>query len=95
MANTLLKALQEDVPLKGNPNKQSSTEKGMVHSKKDAILCRTNAAAMAQLLTGLKLGHRVALQADTDRMLKFCQAAENLKKNGKSAYGVPELDIFL
>ena len=36
---------------------------------------------------------RVALQADTDRMLKFCQAAENLK-NGKSAYGVPELAYF-
>ena len=48
---------------------------------------------MSQLLTGLKLGHRVALQADTDRMLKFCQAAENLK-NGKSAYGVPELAYF-
>ena len=93
IANTLLKALQEDIPLKGNPNKQSSTDKGMVHSKKDAILCRTNAAAMSQLLTGLKLGHRVALQADTDRMLKFCQAAENLK-NGKSAYGVPELAYF-
>ena len=93
IANTLLKALQEDIPLKGNPNKQSSTEKGMVHSKKDAILCRTNAAAMSQLLTGLKLGHRVALQADTERMLKFCQAAENLK-NGKSAYGVPELAYF-
>ena len=93
VGDTLLKALQEDVPLKGNPNKQSSTDKGMVHSKKDAILCRTNAAAMSQLLTGLKHGHRVALQADTDRMLKFCQAAENLK-NGKSAYGVPELAYF-
>lgn len=34
VANTLLKALQEEVPLKGNPNKQSSTDKGMVHSKK-------------------------------------------------------------
>lgn len=93
VANTLLKALQEDVPLKGNPNRDSSTESGLVNAKKDAILCRTNAAAMNQLLIGLKLGHRVALQADTDRMLKFCQAAENLK-NGKSAYGVPELAYF-
>jgi len=42
---------------------------------------------------GLKLGHKVALQADTERMLRFCQSAENLK-NGKPAYGVPELAYF-
>lgn len=93
VANLLLKALQEDIPLKGNPNKKSGLAKSLVHGKKDAILCRTNAAAMTQLLMGLKLGHKVALQADTERMLKFCQAAENLKQ-GKSAYGVPELAYF-
>ena len=93
IANTLLTALQEDIPLKGNPARTSSTERISAHGSKDAILCRTNAAAMVQLLTGLKLGHRVALQADTERMLKFCQAAENLK-HGKSAYGVPELAYF-
>lgn len=93
VANVFLHALQEEVPLKGNPERKSSLAKSLVHGKKDAILCRTNAAAMAQLLTGLKLGHKVALQADTDRLLKFCQAAENLK-NGKSAYGVPELAYF-
>ena len=48
---------------------------------------------MAQLLSGLKNGHKVALQADADRMLKFCKAAESLKA-GKSAYGVPELAYF-
>lgn len=93
VANLLLKALQEDVPLKGSPHKTSTTEKTSVHGKKDAVLCRTNAAAMAQLLSGLKNGHKVALQADSDRMLKFCKAAESLKA-GKSAYGVPELAYF-
>lgn len=93
VANVLLKALQEDIPLKGNPDKKSTTAKTTVHGKKDAILCRTNAAAMAQLLVGLKNGHKVALQADADRMLKFCKAAESLKV-GKSAYGVPELAYF-
>ena len=93
VANLLLTALQEDIPLKGNPDKKSTLAKTLVHGKKDAILCRTNAAAMTQLLTGLKLGHKVALQADTERMLRFCQAADNLK-NGKSAYGVPELAYF-
>lgn len=93
VANLFLYALQEDVPLKGDPNKSSSLGKSLVHGKKDAILCRTNASAMTQLLMGLKLGHKVALQADTERILKFCQAAENLKQ-GKSAYGVPELAYF-
>lgn len=93
VANVFLKALQEDVPLRGNPNKPSTLEKSSKHGKKDAILCRTNAAAMAQLLIGLKKGHKVALQADTDRMLKFCQAADDLKQ-GKPAQGVPELAYF-
>ena len=39
------------------------------------------------------MGHKVALQADTDRLLKFSQSAERLKK-GQSAYGVPELAYF-
>ncbi|PIE47224.1 MAG: DNA helicase [Gammaproteobacteria bacterium] len=93
VANVFLKALQEDVPLRGNPNKKSTTAKSLVNGKKDAILCRTNASAMLQLLNGLKRGHKIALQADTDRMLKFCQSAENLK-NGKPAFSVPELAYF-
>lgn len=93
VANVFLTALQEEVPLRGNPEKRSGVAKTLVHGEKDAILCRTNASAMSQLLSGLKRGHKVALQADTDRMLKFCQAAESLK-NGKPAYGVPELAYF-
>ncbi|WP_434352600.1 UvrD-helicase domain-containing protein [Psychrobacter sp. HD31] len=93
VANVFLKALQEEVPLRGNPDKKSTTAKSLVNGSKDAILCRTNASAMLQLLNGLKRGHKIALQADTDRMLKFCQSAENLK-NGKPAFGVPELAYF-
>ena len=93
VANVFLKALQEDIPLKGNPNQRSTTAKSLVHGAKDAILCRTNATAMAHLLTGLKLGHKVALQADSQRILRFCQGADSLK-NGKSAYGLPELAYF-
>ncbi len=93
VANVFLKALQEEVPLRGNPAKKSSVAKTLVNGNKDAILCRTNASAMVQLLTGLKRGHKVALQADTERMLKFCQSADNLKQ-GKPAYGVPELAYF-
>ena len=93
VATVLLNALQEDIPLKGNPDKRSGTAKSLVNGNKDAILCRTNASAMLRLLAGLKNGHKVALQADSDRLLKFCTAAENLKA-GKPAYGVPELAYF-
>lgn len=93
VANVLLKALQEDVPLRGNPNMASTLGKSLINGKKDAILCRTNASAMVNLLSGLKMGHKVALQADTERLLKFSQSAERLKK-GQSAYGVPELAYF-
>lgn len=93
VANVFLTALQEDIPLKGNPNQPSTVGKSLVHGAKDAILCRTNATAMSHLLDGLKLGHKVALQADSQRILRFCQGADSLK-NGKSAYGIPELAYF-
>ncbi|MFC0820086.1 UvrD-helicase domain-containing protein [Moraxella marmotae] len=93
VANVFLTALQETVPLKGNPNCHSTLHKSLVHGAKDAILCRTNATAMSHLLDGLKLGHKVALQADSQRILRFCQGAESLR-NGKSAYGIPELAYF-
>ena len=93
VANGFLKALQEEVPLRGNPAMASTLGKSMVHGQKDAILCRTNASAMVNLLSGLKMGHKVALQADTERLLKFSQSAERLKK-GQAAYGVPELAYF-
>lgn len=93
VANTFLTALQEDVPLRGNPLIKSTLGKSLTHGKKDAILCRTNASAMVNLLSGLKMGHKVALQADTERLLKFSQSAERLKE-GKSAFGVPELAYF-
>ncbi|MDO5650776.1 MAG: UvrD-helicase domain-containing protein [Moraxella sp.] len=93
VANILLKALQETTPLRGNPMRDSHVEKQLHISQKDAILCRTNAGAMSRLLQGLKAGHKVALQADSQRILRFCQGADSLKA-GKSAYGIPELAYF-
>ncbi|MDO4426859.1 MAG: UvrD-helicase domain-containing protein [Moraxella sp.] len=93
VANVLLTALKETIPLKGSPNRHSELSRSLAISQKDAILCRTNASAMSELLTGLKRGHKVALQADSQRILRFCQGAESLK-NGKSAYGIPELAYF-
>lgn len=93
VANVFLKALQETIPLIGNPAKRSITAHLATNHQKDAILCRTNATAMAQLLAGQRLGHKVALQADSERILRFCQGAESLQQ-GKSAHGVPELAYF-
>lgn len=93
VANIFLKALQEEIPLKGNPAKHSMTARLLANEQKDAILCRTNANAMARLLAGQKMGHKVALQADSARMLRFCQGADSLK-HGKSAHGTPELAFF-
>lgn len=92
VANVFLKALQETTPLKGNPNRPSSVQDTPM-TQKDAILCRTNATAMSQLLLGLKSGHKIALQADSQRMLKFCQAAQALQQS-KAVHGVPELSAF-
>ncbi|WP_066802610.1 UvrD-helicase domain-containing protein [Moraxella oblonga] len=91
VANVFLKALQETIPLIGNPAIPSQVGKLTMH--KDAILCRTNAGAMAKLLTGQKQGHKVALQADHQRMLRFCQGAKSLQQ-GKSVSGIAELAYF-
>ena len=92
VANIFLKALQETVPLQGNPDKPS-TVAPLSASDTDVILCRTNANAMGKLLAGQKRGQKVALQADSPRILRFCQGADSLKA-GKMAYGVPELAYF-
>lgn len=91
IANLFLTALHEEVPLRGNPNYYSTLS--LVNNKKDAILCRTNANAMLNLLKGQKAGHKVALQADTERLMKFCRASERLK-NGQIVSNVPELTYF-
>lgn len=92
VANAILKALQETVPLQGNAQRRSRVSYEPV-AKKDAVLCRTNAAAMNRLMQGLREGHKVYLHADGPRILRFCQGAENLKA-GKKATAAPELSFF-
>lgn len=76
IANLLLKALGETTPLIGNAHTHSSVG---THFGVDAVLCRTNAGAMARLLLGLKRGERVGLAADTQRIVRFCQNALKLQ----------------
>lgn len=92
VANVFLKTLQETVPLRGNPAQKSTVSTART-TQTNAILCRTNAAALSLVIDGQKKGRAIALQADTPRILRFCQGAQNLQNN-TAAIGVPELSFF-
>ena len=93
VANCLLGALNETVPLLGNPNVKSKVVNKPHTKMRDAILCRTNARAMELLLAGLVSGDKVALQADHQKLSRFVDAA-SLLKQGKRIVDVPELAWF-
>lgn len=80
-ANLILRALHETTPLHGNPHQRSTLGTHAPH----AVLCRTNAGAMARLLWGLSRGHKVALHADTGRMARFCADAKALMAGARAS----------
>ncbi|KAA8733718.1 ATP-dependent helicase [Acinetobacter qingfengensis] len=93
IANYLLYALKETVPLHGFEAIQSKVVNKPHTKMRDAILCRTNARAMELLLSGLINGDKVSLQADHARLNRFIDAATSLKQ-GKKVTDVPELAWF-
>lgn len=93
VANHLLGALNETVPLLGNAKLRSSVVNKPHTKQRDAILCRTNARAMELLLAGLLHGDKVSLQADHVKLNRFVDAA-SLLKQGKRVVDVPELAWF-
>ncbi|WP_445116767.1 AAA family ATPase [Acinetobacter sp. WZC-1] len=93
IANHLLGALDETVPLLGNPDAKSTVTNKPHTRMRDAILCRTNARAMELLLSGLVQGDKVSLQADHVKLNRFVDAA-SLLKQGKRVTDVPELAWF-
>lgn len=93
VANAILYALDEKIPVQGNPALNSTVVNKPHTQMRDAILCRTNARAMELLLSGLITGDKVALQADHQRLSKFVDAA-NMLKQGKRSVDVPELAWF-
>ncbi|MEV0617658.1 UvrD-helicase domain-containing protein [Nonomuraea sp. NPDC050404] len=58
----------------------------------DAILCRTNGTAMAQVMAQLKAGRRVSLVGGGDQIRKLAQAAIQLKDGRSCSH--PELFAF-
>lgn len=93
IANVLLTELKESVPLQGYQARRSIIERQALMTNRNAILCRSNARAMELLMVGLVRGEKVALQADTDRLSRFVQAAQAMRM-GQLAHDVPELAWF-
>lgn len=84
-ANLLLNQLGEKVPLIGNPTKDSTVHlKSIVDGRIDAILCRSNAAVIHNLIHGLSQNHKVAIQADTQQMIDFIEGAEKIQNGERS-----------
>lgn len=93
IANDLLYALGENVPLHGFDAITSQVSYKPHSRQRDAILCRTNARAMELLMSGLSKGEKVSLQADHVRLGRFIDAAMQLKQ-GQRTFDVPELAWF-
>ena len=50
----------------------------------DAVLCRSNAAVIHNLIHGLSQNHKVAIQADTQQMIDFIEGAQKIQNGERS-----------
>lgn len=78
-ANKWLTILDADLRLRGFDQVPSRVEE---LDRPDAILCRTNATALSNVITGLEDGRRVALVGGGDDIKALAEAARDLK-NGR------------
>ncbi|MEV6057727.1 UvrD-helicase domain-containing protein [Streptomyces sp. NPDC052107] len=88
-ANRWLHLADAPIRLTGTPS--VPTEIGPVTSP-DAVLCRTNVGAMAQVMTLMTAGFRVALSGGGDNLRALAQAARGLKEGRRTHH--PELILF-
>ncbi|MFI0901612.1 UvrD-helicase domain-containing protein [Streptomyces sp. NPDC020983] len=80
-----------DAPLRLTGTPSLTTELGAV-DRPDAVLCRTNAGAMAQVMDLMAAGHRVALEGGGQTLQSLAQAARDLKDGRRTHH--PELLLF-
>jgi superfamily I DNA/RNA helicase len=80
-----------DAPLRLRGTDTVPTELGTV-AQPDAVLCRTNTGAMAQVLDLMAAGHRVALTGGGQTLQALAQAARDLKEGRRTHH--PELLLF-
>ncbi|WP_280413490.1 UvrD-helicase domain-containing protein [Nocardia asiatica] len=88
-ANKWLSLLDTPLRLSGNPSLASKLE---AVTSPDAILCRTNGRAMAEVMQRLNAGVRVALVGGGGAIKQLALAAQDLK-TGRPTYH-PELFVF-
>lgn len=91
VANRVLETLEESTPLrlKGLPSIPSRIEEV---EKPTAILTRTNALAVANLLTAVGNGVRAALVGKIDDIISFMEAARDLQQSKPTQH--PDLGCF-
>jgi superfamily I DNA/RNA helicase len=80
-----------DAPLRLTGTPTIPTELGPV-TQPDAVLCRTNAGAMAQIMEHMAAGHRVALVGGGEALRALAHAARDLKEGRPTHH--PELLLF-
>ncbi len=88
-ANRWLAIVDAPVRLIGSP--LLDTELGPV-PRPDAVLCRSNAGAMAEVIRLLSEGRRVALAGGGDSLTALARAAYELQRGNRTAH--PELTLF-
>jgi hypothetical protein len=88
-ANRWLAIAHAPIRITGSPSLDSGLDKV---ERPDAILCRTNGGAMAEILTLLDLGRRVALVGRGDTLSDLALAARDLKSGRRTSH--PELLLF-
>lgn len=88
-ANRWLYLADAPIRLIGTP--AVPTELGPV-TQPDAVLCRTNVGAMAQVMPLMAAGYRVALAGGGDSLQALALAARDLKEGRRTHH--PELILF-
>jgi hypothetical protein len=88
-ANRWLAIAHAPIRITGSPSIDSGLD---TVKRPDAILCRTNGGAMAEILTLLDMGCRVALVGRGDTLSELALAARDLKSGRRTSH--PELLLF-
>lgn len=88
-ANKWLSFLDTPMRVRGNPNLPTTI--GPL-SEPDAVLCRSNAGAVAQVIAALDAGKRPALVGGADDLVRMAEAAQELQAGMRT--GHPELWAF-
>jgi hypothetical protein len=90
VANLALERLEADLRLRGTPSIASRVE---LLADSDAVLCRTNAVAVQQVLAAKQAGRRPHLVGGGAEVSAFARAAAELQAGIRTAH--PELACFV